>query len=330
MAHNLDVAQDGRAAYVGAREDAWHRLGTTLPAEFNAEEALRYAYLGGWNVRTQPVFTAGTGGELVEVPGSFTTVRDNPFEENQVDVLGTVGSRYHPIQNEAHVELLDTLVDESGAHFSTAGALNGGRQVFISMKLPGHILIGGEDQIDNYLVAVNSHDGSKAFSMMVTPVRVVCENTLNLAWANHSQNLRVRHTLNSTKGIVAYARQALDMTFDYIDGFQAEANRMVDAAMTQREFDQLISEVWGVGDDAPMVTQTRSQNRLEEMSDLFAAQTQEGIKNTVWGGFNAITEWADHFSGTRSTEDPSERRAMTALFSPETKTKAMKAFMAAV
>ena len=96
------------------------------------------------------------------VPDFYATVRTNPIN-GALDVLGVVGSKYEPVQNEASCDLLDALVDESGAHFETAGALRGGRETFVTMKLPNSMVFdgrdGSKDRTDFYLAALNSHDG---------------------------------------------------------------------------------------------------------------------------------------------------------------------------
>ena len=119
MAHDLETWGGGQStSFVSARHHAWHRLGTVLPAEFTAADAMRHAKLGGWNVRTQalqttPVLSAD-GVDVLDVPEHFATVRTNPVT-GRPEVLGVVGRGYTPIQNEEHADLLDALVDESGS-----------------------------------------------------------------------------------------------------------------------------------------------------------------------------------------------------------------------
>jgi hypothetical protein len=111
----------------------------------------------------------------IEVPG-FATVRTNPFT-GAPEALGVVGGGYTPLQNEDHAEFLNLLADESGAIFDTAGSLRGGRQVFITMQLPGSLTVDGTDRVDLNIAALNSHDGTSAFRIPVTPVPFVCANT---------------------------------------------------------------------------------------------------------------------------------------------------------
>src|SRR3546814_11921027 len=86
------------------------------------------------------------------------------------------------------------MADESGAIFDTAGSLRVGRQVFITMQLPNSLTIGGTDRVDLNIAALNSHDGSSAFRILVTPVRVVCANTQSAALRNHESSFSLRHT----------------------------------------------------------------------------------------------------------------------------------------
>lgn len=331
MAHNLDI-NEGLASFVSAREDAWHQLGTTLDHAFTAEEAMTEGLLGGWNVRKVPAF-AQINGRFVPVAGKYTTVRDNPVTKGQVDVFDVVGEKYHPIQNEEHAEFLNILVEESGAHFETAGALEGGKKVFITMKLPGHILVGGVDAVDTYIAAVNSHDGSSSFTMMTTPVRVVCQNTLNMALGQAKNVFRVRHSRGAEKAIRQQARTSLDMTFDYLDAFNLEAEKLINTTLTQSAFEELIAREFGAPEDATQAMTTRREAQLDEMSRLFADSfTHEGVRETAWAGANALTEWYDHFSAAKSgaVGDADTSRAVNALFYPEFKTKAFNLVKEAV
>lgn len=331
MAHNLDIT-DGQTSFVSAHTDAWHALGTTLDHSFTAEEAMEHGLLGGWNVRKLPLQTVTESGKVIAIPNMNAVVRDNPVRKGQVDVLSRYGvsDSYRVIQNEEHAGLLNALVDESGASFETAGALDGGRQVFISMKLPGHINIGGVDPIENYIAAINSHDGSLAFTLMVTPVRIVCANTLNLAFSEQSHIYRVRHTSGAELAMHNQARQALDMTFNYLEGFQEEAEQLINTAMTQAQFEAIIEAEFGAKEDASGSAKTYATKRLDQMTELFAeAGTQDGIRDTAWAGLNALTEWADHYSLTRGG-DVDTARATKALLDPSFKNRARKLMLAQV
>lgn len=326
--HNIETS-GSKAAFVAAHQSAWHQLGETLDHAFTAEEAMEHGHLGGWNVRKLPLFTSVPGEKrALEVPGRFAVVRDNPFTKGQIDVLADMGAVFHPIQNEEHTEFLNTLVDESGAHFDTAGSIDGGRKVFVTMKMPGHLKVGGVDKVENYIAALNSHDGTMQFTVMVTPVRIVCSNTMNLAFKNHSHKYTVRHTKNARNAIAGEARRALDLTFSYLDSFQAEAEQLINTTMTEIRFEEIIENAFGPTEDDRSAVATRKQRKVEDMLELFAdANTQAGIRNTAWAGLNALTEWADHFSPVRGN-DREATRAAKAVLDPAFKNKALDLMLA--
>lgn len=222
MAHQIETHND-EAAAVFARVDAWHRLGTTVQGEaFTAEHAMQLGHLGGWRVRKAPLSATEItpdGVTTLAAPG-YATVRTNPFT-GKSEALGVVGSGYVPLQNEDHAEFLNRLADESGAIFDTAGSLRGGRQVFITMKLPRSLRVGGSDRVDVNIAALNAHDGSAAFRLLITPVRVVCANTQAAALRCHEASVTIRHTRNARQA-VQRAREALGLTWAYLEEFEAE------------------------------------------------------------------------------------------------------------
>jgi phage/plasmid-like protein (TIGR03299 family) len=325
MSADIDITA-GEASFVSANLPAWHALGTVLDHTFTAEEAMTVGKLGGWRVRKTPLQTIDRD-KVIPVPERYAVVRDNPVIAGQVDVIGSVGETYSIVQNEEHAALLNTLVDESGAHFETAGALNGGSKVFIAMKMPGHLQIGGVDKVENYIAAVNSHDGSSSFTLMVTPVRIVCSNTLNMAFSNNSHMFRVRHTSGADKILIQQARETLDMTFKFLEGFQKQAEQLINTSMTQVQFEELIEREFGAKEDAASATVTRTVAKISEMARLFGdASTQEGIRNTAWAGLNALTEWSDHYSPTRGAT-PDIARHQKAIFDPAFKNQALAAIL---
>lgn len=316
MAHMIETSSTGEAAAVFARQDAWHKLGTTLPDAFTAEQAMELGHLGGWDVRKTPITTTvitDDGVTTLEVPDKFATVRTNPFT-GQPDYLDVVGTDWQPIQNEEHAAFLNALVDESGAIFDTAGSLRGGRDVFITMRLPETMMIGGVDRVDLNLAALNSHTGKRAFRVMATPIRVVCANTEQAAIDNNLGVFSVRHTKNASAA-VAQARQALDLTWAYMEAFEAEAERMIQTSLSEAEFLRIVEAEFGAGDDPSKAGATRASKRIETMQQLFMdAETNGNIRLTRWAGYQAITEYADHYSLVKGEEAARElRRAERAL-----------------
>lgn len=302
---------------------AIEKVGVRLENTFTAEEAMRHAHLADWNVRKEQEYVP-VNGKFRPVPGRYAMLRDNPQRKGQVDIIGSVGDGYHPIQNEEHAALLDAVVDESGANYELAGSFDRGRRVFISMRLPGHINVGGVDRVESSLIAINSHDGSSKFSLGVLPVRYACANVMNLAFGNRSSMFTVRHTKGAQRAFVGEARRMLDLSFNYLDAFQQEAEELINTTMTMSRFEEIVTREFGPVEDAGAAARTRAEKKVEKLVDLFAeANTQEGIRDTAWAGLNALTEYADHFSPVRG-DDREATRATKAIVLPGPKNKALE------
>ncbi len=318
MAHEVE-------SMMSVREVPWHGLGTIVPDVLTAQEALVAAGLD-WEVDLYPLHTYAhyerqlhigvvhDGDDSIEmrrvmiparevvIEGSFAVVRDS-----DLSTLGVVGGQYVPIQNHESFAFFDTLVDSGDAKYETAGSLKAGRVVFLTAKVPREIKIGGADAVDLYLVLSTSHDGSLAFRCAVTPVRVVCQNTLNYGLSIAQQNWSIRHT-DQAEGKVAEARQALGLTFDYADAFEAEANRLLDQEFTKAEFERLVrvlspSKKEG---DGGYQTQMALIGTLESSATL-----DDGLRYTRWGALNAVAEYADWVAPVRSSKTKSEAESRT-------------------
>lgn len=297
--HHIEQFADGSAAFA-SRLDAWHRLGIVTRECMTGAEVMVKAQLGGWNVRklsmTATEITA-EGVSTVEVPDKFATVRTHPVT-GAVNYLGTVGTDYVVRQNEEQIALLDILVDQSGArHFETAGSLRGGTHTFVTMKLPRTMRVAGVDEVDLYLVVLNSHDGSSAFRVMITPIRVVCANTQRMAIAGALGSHSIRHT-KSSKIKIAEIRQKLGLMWAYSEAFEREAERMIHAELSTVQFTQVIRQLWPL-EEGNLSARTRSNQERREIQLLQLwndAPTQDAIRGTRWGGLQAITEYLDHYS----------------------------------
>lgn len=318
MSHQIEQFSSNRAAFVSVREHAWHRLGTVVDHALSAEEALELAHLSGWNVRKAPLqaLQGEESAEALQVPGSFATVRTHPIT-GRPEVLGVVGNRYTPIQNEEHAGMLNALLHESRGQFETAGSLRGGKEVFVTTRIPAQFNVGGVDPVDLYLVAMNSHDGSSPFRFLVTTVRVVCANTLAAALGQARSSFAIKHT-RSYRSNIAAAQQALELSFTYRDAFAVEAERMINEAMSPGSFRDTVEELFPTpADSAPALAIQRDADRKRSLLELFeASPTMTEITGTRWAGYQAITEYLDHFARTQAnrwTTDENEARALRAV-----------------
>jgi phage/plasmid-like protein (TIGR03299 family) len=315
MAHELNELAPGIHSFASAKLDAWHRLGTVVDDAMNAEHALAAAHLAGWNVRKTQIFARDEHGNEVAIGNRFATIYTNPIS-NASTYLGVVGGHYTPIQNEAHADLLDAIVDESGAHFETAGSLRGGRETFITMKMPETMLIGGKDAVDMYLIGLNSHDGTSSFRFMISPVRVVCANTQAAALRSAVSSFSVRHN-GIASSRLQEAREALSMTWKYAEEFELSAQMMIEKSISDRAFDKITAQLFG----GATATTARAKNVVDEHRAGVSAiwnsdgDTMRGMHGNRWGAYQAITEYIDHNMGVRSTGDSADvaraRRVVT-------------------
>lgn len=317
MAHEIDELAPGIHAAVFARQDAWHRLGVTLDRDLSADDVMTAGLLGGWNVRKVPLTlneVTDDGVTSMEVPDRWATVRTNPVTK-ATEYLGTVGSKYVPIQNEEHAGLLQALVDESGAVFDTAGSLRGGKETFITMRMPQDLLVGGADPINLNLVALNSHDGMSAFRFLVSPVRVVCANTQAAALRNARSSFSIRHTLNAGRELQE-AREALGLTWRYVEEFEKAAEQLVATTYTNRQYDRFVERVLNIeSKDKEKVSPALEAHRQGMLQLWRDSDTLNGIRGTKWGAYQTVTEYFDHYAPTRGQQDPTFARAFRAASS---------------
>lgn len=313
MSANIETFTDGSSAFVSAREHAWHRLGVVLPDNFTVAEAMEHAKLGNWDVRKLPIFATeitDDGVTNIEVPGRYAIVRTNPVTGATEPLSAGQGEQYTPIQNEQHGEFLTTLTDSFGAVLETAGSLNGGKRVFFSMKMPRTMMIGGVDAVDLYAIAQNYHDGTGAFHALVSPVRPVCANTLAAAMSTAKSNFRIRHTSGAMTQIAA-AREALELTFQYADEFEAEAEKMIQATINAKQLTSALDRVWAKpkadADSIQMRRWTDRRHKIVMLAD--ESQTLQTVKGTRWGAYQAVTEYLDWYAPTTGQRDAETVRA---------------------
>jgi phage/plasmid-like protein (TIGR03299 family) len=304
MAHLLE-SQNGETAFASFREPAWHGLGEVFTEEVSTAEMLKKAKLNNWDVRL----------EDIEIPNQFSSdknysfvVRDNPFTKGNKDVLGVVGERYVPLQNEDLFDFADNLLD-NGGRWETAGSIKGGRVVFGALALERETVLdpnGVSDKINTYLLVNTSHDGSIAIQASITPVRVVCANTLNLALGNRGrggsvkQSFKIRHT-QTAQGKVAVAREALGLANAYMDEFDKMASAMIETEITKAQFDKIVELAYPMPkDDAKKVSITKHANKIDLINDIYVGDFNNTISGTAWGALNALTERLDwHRAGRK-------------------------------
>jgi phage/plasmid-like protein (TIGR03299 family) len=308
MAHELET-QNGVASFASFREPAWHGLGTVFTEEKNTAEMLAAANLNNWNVRLVDV----------EIPNTLSSdksyqyvVRDNPTNKSQIDVLGVVGERYHVLQNEDLFSFGDNILD-GGGRWETAGSIRGGRVVFGSLALERETILdpnGVADKVKTYLLINTSHDGSIAIQASITPVRVVCANTLNLALNRTKkrdgvkQSFKIRHT-QTANGKVQIARETLGLANAYMDEFDKMAKAMIEKEITAQQFNDVVLAAYPKPDKDAKGALKKWENKIDLINDIYTGEFNGMIANTAWGAFNALTERLDWYRSARGDNNES-------------------------
>lgn len=315
MAHQVE---SGFAVVQDARDVPWHGLGVQVPNVLTAKEALVTAGLD-WAVELHEIKVHVNREELkspkgkivraaeqhvLDVPAQFGVVRDT---DNAL--LGVVGGQYTPVQNAQAFEMFDGIVADGEAKYETAWSLAGGRIVAITAKVPKTMKVGGADPVDLYLVLTTSHDGSRALTAAVTPVRVVCMNTLNASLGRFRTKYTMKHTASVT-GKIQEAREALALTFAYADEFQKVADKMIDEAITKADFEKLVEQLYPTKSDDP--SDPARQHRMAVIGTLDSSKTiDDSFRYTKWGAFNAVAEYVDWIRPLKTIKGKSVAEART-------------------
>ena len=269
------------------REKPWHELGVMVQEAPTSADALRLAGLD-WRVEQQDVVLSS--GLLV--PGYKVNVRNT-----DQSVLGIVTDKYRVVQNEEAFAFTDNLIG-GDVRYETAGSLSGGKKVWMLARLPDKLIAG--DQTETYMCFSNTHDGSGAIRVCMTPIRVVCNNTLNYALRTAKRSWAVRHTGNIEKKIHE-ARMCLEMGEAYMDGLAEYADAMANITVTRDEISAILDELFPVAEDASKRTRTNAQKVKDEYMVCWFAPDIAKFRDTAWGALNAMSDMVTHNAPRRQT-----------------------------
>ena len=276
------------------RETPWHGLGTKVMEAPDSEGALIAAGLN-WNVIQEPIFT----GENEPIRGYKANIRDSDRR-----VLGVVTDRYKVIQNREAFAFTDELLGQ-GVRYETAGSLQDGKKVWLLAHMPHEYIISGE-RISPYLLFSNTHDGSGAIKVALTPIRVVCNNTLNLALSTAKRSWSMVHT-GDIRSKMQEARDTLFMAERYMD----ELGQEFEALRLKKLSDQKVMEYIEVllpVEDGLTPQQIKNIERLREDMKIryFDAPDLQDTGKNAYRFINAVSDFATHAKPLRRTANYKE------------------------
>ena len=281
------------------REVPWHGLGQIVMDAPNSEEALKLAGLD-WEVLPMPVFTHTPGGDnLQTIHNTVCNVRsDNGYP------LGIVSGQYRIVQNKEAFAFTDELLG-GGVTYETAGSLNYGKRVWLLAKMPSTYIL--DDEFVPYLVFTNGHDGKGAVKVAITPVRVVCQNTLNIALSGAKRMWSVNH-IGRMEYKMEEAKKTLELTASYMGNLINTADKFVNKSIGGKELVEFIEELIPMPKDAGA---QKEDNVIALRNELYLRYDQapdlQKFKGTKWGVINAVSDFATHTKPFRMTPTYNEK-----------------------
>jgi len=315
MAHDLNYNQKNNDfSFFSVKEKAWHNLGKVVDKYPTSAEAIEYAGLD-YKVEKRPLFTYETDnhyGETdviipeISVPNYFATVRTDTE-----DVLGVVGRDYEVVQNVDAFQFFDAIIGGGdGILYETAGALGKGERIFITAKLPDYIRIGKEDLIEQYLFLTTTHNGLGSIMAAFTPVRIVCNNTLNAALGNHTNAIKIRHT-SSANDRIRQAHTLMGISSNLSAELDGIFNQWAKVRINDPQVKQLIQIAMAPNKE---VLQKLQNGVLDELSANYTNivdkvyeyalgspnQQLTTTAGTLFGAYNAVT---GYFQNVRNYKD---------------------------
>lgn len=276
------------------REKPWHGLGVRVEEAMTSEEALEQAGLN-WSIVGKPVFDEN--GKPIK--GYVANTRDTDGA-----VMGIVSGRYSVVQNVEAFAFTDALVGE-GIRYETAGSLRCGKRIWLLGKMPERYILG--DKVEPYICFTNTHDGTGAVRACMTPVRVVCNNTLNIALKDAVRSWSTPHR-GDIKTRLEEARQTLQLADEYLVALDETADRLANEKMDMGQVDAALDKMFEINDDAT-ARQKKTANTAKQ--EIIVCMLRPDIKQflgTKWGFLNAVSDYVGHGDPARHTKNFEENR----------------------
>ena len=278
----------------------WNGIGTDIAGTKTVAEALKIGGLD-WNIDQVPLIYEGID------TGYTMNVRDS-----DKNVLGVVGGRYKPVQNEAAFQFVEELIGE-GVTFEKVGATNNAKRIWFLAKFPDTEILG--EPMEPYICLTNSHDGFGSLKVFMTPIRVFCSNMINLAMRDSKRMWSVRHT-GSINSKLHEAKRTMGLANDYMEHLKVEAETLAKIKVAPKQYEALASRLFPITEE---MSQRKENSQILLREQLNAAWTMDdlgSIGGTGWGFVNAVSDMVTHKEPARKTENQRENAFMYHLDEP--------------
>lgn len=283
--------------FSASREKPWHYEMTKdrtkiLENAPTSKEAIELAGLN-WIVEGRPIYDVD-GKEIYGFKAN-TRSSDN-------SILGIVTNKYKVVQNFEAFDFTDNLIGEE-MFYETAGSLKNGKTIWLLGKLPEKYIVG--DKFEPYVCFTNSHDGTGAIKIAMTPIRVVCNNTLNMALAGAKRIWSTKH-MGNMNAKLAEARHTLALANDYMESLSIEADKLANTKMDEDEVIKTLNEMFPLDEDASDRQKQNVQNAKDGIMYCMLRPDLVQFLNTRWGFINAVSDFVGHASPARMTDNYEE------------------------
>lgn len=282
-----------------------------------------------WTVRTVPIFGAANyveddKGLLVERGielGERISDKHGVQRESDGRLLGVVGNSWTPVQNKEGFALVDDFLKVGGAHIESMGEIDGGRKVWMQVRMDEDMFIAGE-QIATYVLFLNGHDGRTSVMASMLDVRFFCMNCLDFVKKHH----RVRHTSKATSRL-AEARQILKLRDLRKEELAKQGEWLVSQKMSDKQWDKFLEELMPIPESQEgKPAETMIKERRNKINGLYTgADNLNNIRGTRWGALNAVIEYSDH--GRNFRDDNTQLKNQLGLTANSLKSRAAGALL---
>lgn len=277
------------------REKPWHydesrKEDYAILADYpTSKEALVASGLD-WEVTQHSIQTMDN---IIPIDGYVANLRSTDGK-----VLGVVTDRYKVVQNTEAFEFTDSLIGE-GCLYDTAGSLNGGKTIWLLAKMPETEILG--DKVEPYMCFTNSHDGKGAIRICMTPIRVVCQNTLNAAFNGAIRSWNTKH-MGDMQSKLYEAKHCLSMADNYMKGLNNFAEEMVKKPIYKEDIDKILEQIFPINEEDTKTKKDRVQAMKDGFYYCYMMPDLANFNNTAWGVYNAMVDLVNHCEPKRKSE----------------------------
>lgn len=303
MSHSLEI-KNGKTSFAAVGEKSWHGLGVYVEKPMTAEEVVKLANMD-YQVEKTPIFIQPEG---VDSPVNFPDVFSTYRTDNNAP-LGLVSEEYEIVQNRDAFSFFDPIIERGEAIYQTAGVLGRGERIFVTAKLPEDITVAGE-KVEQYLLLTNGHTGKNAIRVGFTPIRVVCNNTLNAALSGLSNSYSILHFNNPLERLKE-AYKVMGLASKYMTEVAGIFEKMAEVKVDD---DQLMSFIQTLFVNEDYVQKkgeasTRAKNLVNTVFSFakhHPTQNTSATAGTLYGAYNSVSGYFGHVKNYKSASQRME------------------------